>query len=160
MANETQQQKNGWVKYYSSLISKNASTKNTNSNSSNNIVNFNTNGFIREWYLKQERIAQREDFMTPYFDTKEQLLTTVEQIETGNLIKQKLKEIIIRVSKDEEHGSMSSIRIRELLEKEMLNENSSVGSQNLDAFKKFIDVTIFQFYNQLVECASKILPYL
>ena len=41
---------------------------------------------------------------------------------------------------------------RELLEKEL--------QLKLDSFKKFIDVTIFQFYNQLVECASQLLPHL
>jgi hypothetical protein len=40
-----------WVKYYSSLISKNK-----------------TNEVINEWYQKEERSALREDFTTPYFD--------------------------------------------------------------------------------------------
>ena len=41
-----------WIKYYSSLIPKNKSE----------IQNIN------EWYQKEERSAQREDFTTPYFD--------------------------------------------------------------------------------------------
>ena len=41
-----------WVKYYSSLIGKNKSEQQ----------------FINEWYQKEERSAQREDFTTPYFD--------------------------------------------------------------------------------------------
>lgn len=40
-----------WVKYYSSLIGKNKATE-----------------VINEWYQKEERGAQREDFTTPYFD--------------------------------------------------------------------------------------------
>ena len=56
------------------------------------------------------------------------------------------------ISSKDDYGSMSSVHIRSLLEKEL--------NQNLDAYKKFVDVTIFQFYNQLVECASQILPCL
>lgn len=56
------------------------------------------------------------------------------------------------MSSKDDYGSMSSIYIREILEKEL--------QLNLDGFKRFIDATIFQFYNQLVECATKILPYL
>lgn len=54
-------------------------------------------------------------------------------------------------SKDD-YGSMSSVSIREMLEREL--------KLKLDNFKKFIDATIFQFYNQLVESATEILPYL
>lgn len=70
--------------------------------------------------------------------------------EIGLKIKEKLKEIMIN-SKDD-YGSMSSVYIRQMLEKEL--------GLKLDSFKKFIDATIFQFYNQLVECATKVLPYL
>ena len=56
------------------------------------------------------------------------------------------------ISSKDDYGSMSSIAIREMLEKEL--------GLKLDNFKKFVDATIFQFYNQLVECATQILPYL
>ena len=56
------------------------------------------------------------------------------------------------ISSKDDYGSMSSVYIREMLEKEL--------QLKLDNFKKFIDATIFQFYNQLVECATQILPYL
>jgi protein phosphatase slingshot len=65
-------------------------------------------------------------------------------------IKEKLREIMM--SSKDDYGSMSSIHIREMLEKEL--------QLKLDSFKKFIDATIFQFYNQLVECASQIMPYM
>jgi protein-tyrosine phosphatase len=65
-------------------------------------------------------------------------------------IKEKLKEIMMK-SKDD-YGSMSSVHIRQLLEKEL--------ELKLDTFKKFIDATIFQFYNQFIECATKILDHL
>ena len=52
---------------------------------------------------------------------------------------------------NDDYGSMSSVYIRELVEKEL--------EMKLNEFKKYIDVTIFQIYNQLVECASPILPY-
>jgi protein phosphatase slingshot len=54
-------------------------------------------------------------------------------------------------SKDD-YGSMSSVHIRQLLEKEL--------ELKLDTFKKFIDATIFQFYNQFIECATRILDHL
>ena len=41
-----------WVKYYSSLINKNKVEQ-----------------VVNEWYQKEERSAQREDFTTPYFDS-------------------------------------------------------------------------------------------
>lgn len=56
------------------------------------------------------------------------------------------------INSKDDYGSMSSIYIREMLEKEL--------QLKLDNFKRFIDATIFQFYNQLVECATRILPYL
>ena len=56
------------------------------------------------------------------------------------------------INSKDDYGSMSSIAIRNMLEKEL--------QMNLDNFKKFVDITIFQFYNQLVECASQILPFL
>lgn len=56
------------------------------------------------------------------------------------------------INSKDDYGSMSSIAIRNILEKEL--------QMNLENFKKFVDVTIFQFYNQLVECASQILPFL
>lgn len=70
--------------------------------------------------------------------------------EIGLKIKEKLREIMM--SSKDDYGSMSSIYIRELLEREL--------ELKLDDFKRFIDATIFQFYNQLVECATKILDYL
>lgn len=54
-------------------------------------------------------------------------------------------------SKDD-YGSMSSVYIRQLLEKEL--------NISLDGFKKFIDATIFQFYNQFIECATRIVDHL
>jgi protein-tyrosine phosphatase len=56
------------------------------------------------------------------------------------------------ISSKDDYGSMSSVHIRQILEKEL--------GLKLDNFKKFVDATIFQFYNQLVECATQILPYL
>jgi protein phosphatase slingshot len=56
------------------------------------------------------------------------------------------------INSKDDYGSMSSIAIRNMLEKEL--------QMTLDNFKKFVDITIFQFYNQLVECASQILPFL
>ena len=56
------------------------------------------------------------------------------------------------ISSKDDYGSMSSVHIREILEREL--------QLKLDGFKKFIDATIFQFYNQLVECATQITPYL
>lgn len=124
-----------WVEHYSLLINKIAPTYNSSSNS------------LNEWYQKEERTSQREDFTTPYFDG---LKLNIDDEEIAIKIKEKLKEIMI--SSKDDYGSMSSIYIRELLEKEL--------EIKLDDFKKFIDVTIFQFYNQLVECASQLLPYL
>jgi len=100
-----------------------------------------------EWYQNEDRSSQREEFTTPYFD---QACLSKEQEETGAKIKEKLKEIMI--SSKDDYGSMSSIHIRGILEREL--------QLNLDSYKKFVDVTIFQFYNQLVECASQVLPYL
>lgn len=119
-----------WVKYYTALVNKSSSSCNLN-----------------EWYQKEERTTQREDFTTPYFDG---VKLSKDEEETGHRIKEKLKEIMI--SSKDDYGSMSSIYIRELLEKEL--------GLKLDKFKKFIDVTIFQFYNQLVECATQLLPHL
>ena len=56
------------------------------------------------------------------------------------------------INSKDDYGSMSTIHIRGILEREL--------QLNLDNFKKFVDVTIFQFYNQLVECASQVLPFL
>lgn len=120
-----------WVKYYSSLICKN--------NKTNEVIN--------EWYQKEERSALREDFTTPYFDC---LQLCKEQEETGIKIREKLREIMS--SSKDDYGSMSSVHIRQILEKEL--------GLKLDNFKKFVDATIFQFYNQLVECATQILPNL
>ena len=58
-------------------------------------------------------------------------------------------EIMMRSNDD--YGSMSSVYIRELVGKEL--------EMKLNELKKYIDVTIFQIYNQLVECASPILLY-
>ncbi len=118
-----------WVKHYTSSVYK---TKIDQQN---------------EWYQNEDRSSQREEFTTPYFD---QVCLSKEQEETGAKIKEKLKEIMI--SSKDDYGSMSSIHIRSILEREL--------QLNLDGYKKFVDVTIFQFYNQLVECASQILPYL
>ena len=127
---ETQLQLNHeWVKYYTALVN-----KSTTSN-------------VNEWYQKEERTSQREDFTTPYYDG---VKLDKEEEETGAKIKEKLREIMM--SSKDDYGSMSSIHIRELLENQL--------NLKLDNFKKFIDVTIFQFYNQLVECASELLPYL
>lgn len=54
-ATETLQQaeNHDWIKYYSSLIGKNKLEQQC----------------INEWYQKEERSAQREDFTTPYFDS-------------------------------------------------------------------------------------------
>lgn len=131
-----------WVKYYSGLIGRN-SGGNGNGGAKSPLDQI----YINEWYQKEERSAQREDFTTPYFDC---LQLCKEQEETGLKIKEKLKEIMIN-SKDD-YGSMSSVSIREMLEREL--------GLKLDSFKRFIDATIFQFYNQLVECATKILPFL
>jgi protein-tyrosine phosphatase len=68
----------------------------------------------------------------------------------GAIIKEKLKEIMMNSIDD--CGSMSSVYIRELLEREL--------KRKLDDFKKFIDATIFLCYNQLVEKATQILPFL
>jgi protein-tyrosine phosphatase len=125
-----------WIKYYTRLAKLHAESNATSTST------------INEWYQKEERSAQREDFTTPYFDGASQL--TKEQEEIGACIKEKLKEIMISTKDD--YGSMSSIHIRGILEKEL--------GMNLNDFKKFIDVTIFQFYNQLIECASQIMPYL
>ena len=46
------QQHHEWVKYYSSLIAKYRTEQQ----------------YINEWYQKEERSVQREDFTTPYFD--------------------------------------------------------------------------------------------
>ncbi|RNA41618.1 phosphatase Slingshot 2 -like protein [Brachionus plicatilis] len=126
-----QDQDHDMIKYYSFLINKNRVEQQS----------------INEWYQKEERSAQREDFTTPYFDS---LLLCKEQEEIGLKIKEKLREIMM--SSKDDYGSMSSIYIRELLEREL--------QLKLDDFKRFIDATIFQFYNQLVECATKILDYL
>ena len=45
-----------WVEHYSSLVNKITPTYNMSSNS------------LNEWYQKEERSSQREDFTTPYFD--------------------------------------------------------------------------------------------
>jgi protein phosphatase slingshot len=47
----SRQQHHEWVKHYSSLIAK-----------------FRSEQHINEWYQKEERSVQREDFTTPYFD--------------------------------------------------------------------------------------------
>ena len=120
-----------WVKHYSGFIGKSKMEQQ----------------YLNEWYQKEDRSAQREEFTTPYFD---QTCLTKEQEETGAKIKEKLKEIMI--SSKDDYGSMSSISIRRILEAEL--------QLNLDNFKKFVDVTIFQFYNQLVECASQVLPFI
>jgi protein phosphatase slingshot len=130
-ANLTATTNHEWVKYYTSLISKN--------NKTNEVIN--------EWYQKEERSALREDFTTPYFDC---LQLCKEQEETGIKIREKLREIMS--SSKDDYGSMSSVHIRQILEKEL--------GLKLDNFKKFVDATIFQFYNQLVECATQILPNL
>ena len=49
-----------WVKYYSQLINKTTAAAAAVSSSSNSSLN--------EWYQKEERTSQREDFTTPYFD--------------------------------------------------------------------------------------------
>lgn len=127
-SNEIAQSNHEWVKYYASLVSR-------------------TTTNVNEWYQKEERSTQREDFTTPYYDG---IKLSKHDEETGIRIREKLKEIMM--SSKDDYGSMSSVYIRELLEKEL--------GVKLDNFKKFIDVTIFQFYNQLVECATEVLPYL
>ena len=47
---------------------------------------------------------------------------------------------------------MSSVAIRELLETEL--------GCSLELYKRYIDAIVFQFYNQLVECATPLLGYL
>ncbi|CAF0835985.1 unnamed protein product [Brachionus calyciflorus] len=131
MMNFLDEENHDMIRYYSNLINKNKHEQQ----------------FINEWYQKEERTSQREDFTTPYFDS---LLLCKEHEEVGLRIKEKLREIMM--SSKDDYGSMSSIYIREILEKEL--------QLKLDNFKRFIDATIFQFYNQLVECATKILDYL
>ena len=136
---EEQQQQNEallinheWVKHYTGFVGKSKVSEQL---------------YLNEWYQNEDRTVQREEFTTPYFD---QPCLTKEQEETGFKIKEKLKEIMI--SSKDDYGSMSSVQIRGILEKEL--------QLNLAGFKKFVDVTIFQFYNQLIECASQILPFL
>jgi hypothetical protein len=46
-------QNHEWIKYYLSKINKNSIEQQTN---------------VNEWYEKEPRMAQRDDFTTPYFD--------------------------------------------------------------------------------------------
>lgn len=57
-----------WVKHYLLLIGKYLNHNNSN----NSILNVNKlmeQNYINEWYQKEERSAQRQDFTTPYFDS-------------------------------------------------------------------------------------------
>lgn len=75
---ETFQNNHEWVKYYSNLIGKNSPTSTTvaaaaataagQASASTTSKSPFDQVYINEWYQKEERSAQREDFTTPYFD--------------------------------------------------------------------------------------------
>lgn len=113
---------------------------------------------INEWNQMEERSAERDDCTSPYFDILKFIFSqkmksddsAEDNVQIYTQIREKIKEIM--VNNNDEYGSMNSLAIRKILEKEL--------GRNLDPFKKFIEASIFQFYNQFVECASKIFPYL
>ena len=113
---------------------------------------------LNEWNQSEERSQQRDDYTTPYFNHRQFLMsqqpqdTSREQKYDEKLttdINEKLREIIKR-SKDD-YGLMSSVTIRSLLETEL--------GCSLEFYKRYIDAIVFQFYNQLVECATQLLPW-
>lgn len=116
---------------------------------------------VNEWNQMEERSAERDDATSPYFDILKFVFSekargtgddcaSHDPVHIYTQIREKIKEIM--ANNNDEYGSMNSLAIRRMLEKEL--------GRNLDAYKKFIEASIFQFYNQFVECASKILPYL
>ena len=65
--NETASINHEWVKYYSLLINK-IPTSAAAAAASATASNSSSNSSLNEWYQKEERSSQREDFTTPYFD--------------------------------------------------------------------------------------------
>jgi protein phosphatase slingshot len=109
------------------------------------------NHFITEWIQNEDRNMQRDDYMTPYYYVSNESLNDSSQA-VLNDIRAKIKSIML-TCKDDDYDSMNSTQIRNKLELDM--------NMNLSAYKKYIDATIFQFYNQLIECATCILdPFL
>lgn len=112
---------------------------------------------LNEWNQNEERTQQRDDYTTPYFNHRQFLLQQQQQQDDQKYdekltadINEKLREIIKR-SKDD-YGLMSSVTIRNLLETEL--------GCSLEFYKRYIDAIVFQFYNQLVECATQLVSYL
>ena len=144
---------NDWLAYYESLIAKTkplgnsggeqqqASGSGGGSSSSSPVL---ATVFVNEWHQKEERSEQREDEMTPYFKC---LQLPKDQEEMGMRIREKVREI--EQANKETFDSMNPVHISRMLERLL--------AANLDAYKKFIDATIIQFYGQKVVAVSPIL---